>query len=784
MKARGSRFRIAVGLSAAFVGSFPLSAESAGGSIAGRVTDESGAALPGVTAEAIASAPTRTRVAVTDRSGAYELADLSPGSYDVSFRLPNFATVRRAGNLISSEEVLRIDVVLHLAVSADVVVTARKTFLNLADVADAAASLVGIASAASEGTISGSQIDKRPLLRPGEVLETVPGLVISQHSGEGKANQYYLRGFNLDHGTDFATSVAGIPANMPSHAHGQGYSDLNFVIPELVSGVQYAKGPYSADQGDFSTAGSASIHYINSLEKGIARVGGGVEGYGRALFAQSPRVGPGTLLWAIEISRNNGPWVYPDETHKYNGVLRYSRENEQSAFSITAMAYQNKWNSTDQVADRAISSGAISRFGATDPTDGGQTHRYSLAADWQSVGVDSVTRVTAYAVDSSLKLFSDFTYYLDDPVDGDQFEQTDKRVVTGLKASRQWSASWFGRETQTTVGLQVRNDNIAENGLFHTRAQQVLDTVRLDRILQTSGALYLESSIRWSEKLRTVVGLRQDYYLFHVRSDDPANSGDDRASLLSPKISLALGPWAKTELYANAGYGFHSNDARGTTITEDPRTHHPVPRVTPLVPAKGAEIGLRTVLIPHLQTTVSFWGLQIGSELVFTGDAGTTEASRPSRRTGIEVANYWSPFKNLVFDADVASSKARFRDSNPAGDHIPGAVETVLSAGVSVNDLSGFFGSLRLRYFGPRPLIEDNSVWSKSSTLVNAQLGYEIAKGSRLAVDVLNVFNVRVSDIDYFYTSRLPGEPSQGVADIHTHPAEPRAARVSLTYAF
>jgi outer membrane receptor protein involved in Fe transport len=245
-----------------------------------------------------------------------------------------------------------------------------------------------------------------------------------------------------------------------------------------------------------------------------------------------------------------------------------------------------------------------------------------------------------------------------------------------------------------------------------------------------------------------------------------------------------LGPWGETEFYVNAGYGFHSNDARGATITEDPKTHEPVERVTPLVRAKGAEVGLRSVLVPRLQTTVSLWGLEIGSELVFTGDAGTTEPSRPSRRAGIELANYWSPLSGLVFDADLALSRARFTDPDPSGDRIPGAVESVASAGVSVNDLAGFFGSVRLRYFGPRPLIEDDSVRSKSSTLVNAQIGYPLAPGVRLALDVFNALNARVSDIDYFYRSRLPGEPASGVDDIHTHPAEPRSARLAVLYSF
>ncbi|MDQ2978727.1 MAG: TonB-dependent receptor, partial [Acidobacteriota bacterium] len=586
----------------------------------GRVTDGSGAGLPGVSVEARVPGGPAAPAASTDHQGAWQIAGLPAGVYDVSFRLPGFAGVTRRGISVADSAVL-LDVVLNLSVSADVLVTGKRTFRNLADAENPTESLLGVANAATEGAITGRQVEERPILRPGEVLETVPGLVISQHSGEGKANQYYLRGFNLDHGTDFATSVAGIPANMPSHAHGQGYSDLNFLIPELVTGVQYRKGPYGADEGDFSTAGSANVVYANFLEHGIARVGGGAEGYGRALFAQSPKVGAGTLLYALEVTRNDGPWVHPDEMRKYNGVLRYSVPGDDGAFSITAMGYQNRWNSTDQVADRAISSGYISRFGAIDPTDGGETHRYSLSADWEGRGADSVTRVTAYAVDYRLKLTSNFTYFLEDPVNGDQFQQRDRRAVTGLKASHQWLASFFGMEAENTAGIQLRNDNIVEDGLFHTKAGEVLDTIRVDHVTQTSGSLYAQTSVRWGPKVRTILGVRGDLYRFHVQSDNAANSGDGTASLASPKVSVVLGPWANTELYANFGYGFHSNDARGATITQDPKTGERVERVTPLVRAKGAEIGIRSVLLPRLQTTLSLWGLDMGSELVFTGDA-------------------------------------------------------------------------------------------------------------------------------------------------------------------
>jgi outer membrane receptor protein involved in Fe transport len=280
------------------------------------------------------------------------------------------------------------------------------------------------------------------------------------------------------------------------------------------------------------------------------------------------------------------------------------------------------------------------------------------------------------------------------------------------------------------------------------------------------------------------LGLRGDAYRVRVQSDDAANSGTDHAALLSPKLSLIFGPWAQTELYANFGYGFHSNDARGTTISEDPRSHEPVEKVTPLARAKGAEFGIRSVLVPHLQTTLALWGLDLESELVFTGDAGTTEPSRPSRREGLELANYYSPLTGVTLDADLAFSKARYRDFDPVGNHIPGAIETVLSAGVSLENISRFFGSLRVRYFGPRPLIEDNSVRSESSTLWNAQVGYELASRVRLAADVLNVFNTPASDIDYYYASRLPGEPAAGVEDIHTHPSLPRTVRVGLRYSF
>lgn len=749
--------------------------------VTGTVRDQTGAVLPGVSVEVHGSAA-NVAATVTDASGNYSL-QAGSGTVDVEFTLVNFATVRRSVSVAAGAPT-RLDVVLRYVLSADVTVTGKRTFGNLADADRPAEDLVGIAQSASQGAITGRQLDARPIMRSGEVLETVPGVVISQHSGEGKANQYYLRGFNLDHGTDFAATVAGMPVNLPTHGHGQGYSDLNFLIPELVSGVQFQKGPYFADQGDFATAGSANINYASVLEKSIVRVGGGGQGFGRALFAASPTVGSGHLLTALEVMHNDGPWVRGDNLRKVNAVVRYSGGNAVNGFTVTGMAYDAKWNSTDQSPLRAIEDGRLDRFGVVDTSDGGDTYRYSGTVEWQRSSSTSTMKVVGYGIGYNLNLFSNFTYFLDDPVNGDQFHQADHRFVTGGRASYRRIGHFFGRDTQNTLGFQVRNDNIPTVGLYHTRARQLIDTVREDAVTETSVSGYAQNETAWTPWLRTVAGLRTDGYHFNVESDLAANSGKRNAGLVSPKGGAVIGPFKGTEFYVNAGLGFHSNDARGTTITIDPASGDPTDAVTPLVHATGAEVGMRSVAIPHLQSSLTLWSLSLGSELLFVGDAGTTDVSRPSHRYGFEFANYYTPQPWLIFDADVSWSSAQFTDTDPAGDFIPGSVETVISGGITVDSLKNIFGSARLRYFGPRPLIEDNSVRSKSTGLLNLEGGYHFSRSVKLLVDVFNVFDAKVSDIDYFYASRLPGEPVDGVDDIHLHPTLPRTARVNLVVGF
>ena len=756
--------------------------EASAGSIAGRVTDPTGARLPGVGVEArpAGGAP---RSAVTGAEGDYRLEGLAAGAWEVSFHLPNFASALTHEVAVRPGTETRLDTTLRLRFNAQVIVTAPATFRDLSTVSGDA-DLVGIASSASGGVVAGSRLEDRPVARPGDLAERVPGVIISQHSGEGKANQYYVRGFNIDHGTDLALSVAGIPVNLPTNGHGQGYADLNFVIPELVGAIQYKKGTYFAEEGDFSAAGAIHMNYLNVLDRPIAKVEAGEYGYRRAFVAASPRLGGGNLLAALEVGANDGPWVRPDDFRKVSGVLRYSRGTAQSGFSLTGLLYDATWDSTDQVPRRAIERGAISRFGFIDPTDGGASHRHSLVAAWQRGEARSLTRVEGFVSEYGMNLFSNFTYVLADPENGDQFEQRDDRWIAGLRASRLWKVGGGHRPTELSAGLQLRYDDIAPVGLYLTKARERLSTTREDAVRQASAGLYLQADTQWTGKVRTVIGMRGDLYDVQVDSSDAANSGSETATRPSPKLTLALGPWARTEVYANYGWGFHSNDARGATITRDPTTGEPAERVDPLVRGRGAELGVRSLAVRDLQATAAVWGLDLDSELLFVGDAGTTEPSRPSERRGVELTADYSPRPWLQADASYAWSRARFADEDPAGDRIPGAIEGVFAAGVAVTDLSRWSGSLRVRWFGPRPLVEDDSVRSDSSTLVNADLAFGVRPGWSVQASVFNLLDAEVADIDYYYSSRLPGEPLEGIGDIHTHPSAPRTFRIALVASF
>ena len=642
---------------------------------------------------------------------------------------------------------------------------------------------VGTSDAASQGVITADLVANRPALRTGELLEFVPGMIVTQHSGDGKANQYFLRGFNLDHGTDFATYVDGMPVNMRTHAHGQGYSDLNFLIPELVQRIDYMKGPYFADQGDFASAGAARFRIADRLPAGLASLSLGSFGYRRGLLAGSTAGAGGTLLYGLELGRNDGPWDVPEGVRKLNALLRYSRGGADDGWSLTAMAYRNRWRSTDQVPLRAVESGLIGRFGSLDPSDGGATARTSLSYALKQRGAGTLFELDAWLVRSRLDLFSDFTYALADPDGGDQFQQSERRTLAGANVAQTWTADWGGLAVRNKLGLQARHDRIDPVGIYGTVARVRTATVREDRVREGSAALYAENVVQWQPWLRSVAGLRYDAYRFCVASSIAGNSGSAAAAIVSPKLSLILGPWERTEFFANAGRGFHSNDARGTTQTRLP-DGSPADPVSPLVATRGAELGLRTEIVPGLQSSMALWRLDIDSELLFVGDAGATAPSRASRRRGIEWNNHYIAAPGMLFDLDVALSHARYAGHDPGGDDIPGSLNRVVAAGFTLEGRGRWSGGAELRHFGPRPLVEDGSVRSASTTLAYARVGYRLAPRTRLTLDVFNLFDRKASDIDYYYASRLPGEPARGVDDIHFHPVEPRSLRLTLQHGF
>lgn len=658
----------------------------------------------------------------------------------------------------------------------------------------------GLTNTATQGTITKEHLANRPLLRPAEVLETIPGVIVTQHSGDGKANQYFLRGFNLDHGTDFATSVDGIPINMVTHAHGQGYTDLNFLIPELIDNLTYHKGATDITDGDFASAGTAKIRTISAIEQPFVQMTLGSNNYRRILTAGSTEFAGGILLGAFEGMSNDGPWDYPEDLEKQNYLLKYSQGNQNNGWNFMFNHYQSNWNSTDQVAQRAVSSDLIGRYGSLDPSDGGKTTRTAFSLEKNSSDDVHQTRLNLYGVHSKLNLFSNFTYYLVDPIHGDQFEQAENRKILGGSINHNLNAKWLGLDMINTMGTSFRYDDIDGLGLYQTENRQRFNTIREDHVKELSLGVWAQNQTQWTPWLKSIAGLRADYFNFDVHSDLAANSGKTDDHILSPKISFVFGPWANTEYYLNYGYGFHSNDARGTTIhlNPDPRDEgymEPIQSVSPLVRTKNAELGIRGEWISNLTTTLAFWQLDSDSELVFVGDAGTTEASRPSRRQGIELSHFYKPNSDWLVDVDMAWSKARYKDDASEGNYIPGAINTTASAGINYTPLKPWSLGVRMRYFGPRPLVEDNSVKSSSSTLVNLQTTYRFNKNLQAQIDILNLFNRKVNDIEYLYESCLKTEQTtsecnaltptrEGIVDKHIHPAEDRAYRFSVKYSF
>ena len=648
-----------------------------------------------------------------------------------------------------------------------------------------AESLIGIATSASKGQTSMKELLARPFSRRGELLESIPGFIATQHSGDGKANQYFLRGMNLDHGTDFGVYVDGMPVNLRNHAHGQGYADTNFVIPELVGELEYWKGNYFAQHGDLSSTGAARFKLLDALPQGILSTTWGEYEYSRTLIADTIQAGAGQLTVALEHQFYNGPWDLKSDATRWNGFLRWHWEDGTDKINVTFMGYKGDWMSTDQVPQRAIDTGLIGRYGNLDPTDGGNSQRHSLSFDWVRNEGRTTTRASAYAGYYDLDLFSNFTFFKDNaaPV-GDQFEQRDHRWFFGGELARDWHFDALGQEQRITLGMQLRTDVITGLGLYNTTQRQRWKTIREDDITQSSYGLFAELEFKPTTWLRIIPGVRGDLLQFNVQNSTlPENAGSLSKGLVSPKLSMVFGPWAKTEFYLNGGMGFHSNDARGVNIVTDPATGGPAERVDPLVRTYGLEFGIRNESIPKLVNTLSFWFMRSDSELIYVGDAGGSEPGPASMRKGIELASYWRPEEWVMFDLEATVTDAYLRADDPPNQNIPNSLPYTFNAGLTLGGAEGFFGSVRGRYFGPSPLNETNDVKARETFQMNARVGYR-RKSWEVAVDCLNLINRSDNDITYFYDSLLPGEVGPPVDDKSIHPIEPRMFRVSVTWRF
>jgi outer membrane receptor protein involved in Fe transport len=676
-------------------------------------------------------------------------------------------------------------------------------------------------SMAGQMTVSGQDLNERAVTRPGEILEAAPGLAVVAHADGGKANQYYLRGYNLDHGTDLALFVDDMPINLPTHAHGQGYADLNWLMPETVSSLNIRKGPYFADVGDFATAGSLFLNLRDSVDKNIVSVTAGSFDYQRYFTMGSAKLGGGSLLYAGETNLYDGPWATPDDMKKFTGLLRYSEGTATDGFSASAMAYSNTWTTTEQEPLRAIETGQIGLYGEINPTDGGDTSRYSLSARMAQSDGDGSWKANAYLVKYEMDLYNDFTWFLTDPVNGDQFRQHDNRVYGGAGASRTVDGTLFGRPTETVFGFQSRYDGI-DIVLNNTAARQFLSYILDDRIDEGNVGIYAENTVHWTDWLHTTAGWRGDYFATSVDSIlQQANSGKDEMAIGSPNFRMVIGPFFDTELFVGAGMGYHSNDARSTVITEVPADPSTPQGASPLlVRSRGAEVGVRTKIIPGLDSSVSLFALHQDSELFFDGDTGETMPGLPSQRTGVEFTNDYRPASWIHVDADLALTRARFigydaaqaalyqslagypqaQIGNAPGNYVYNAPWMVASAGITLGEQNGWFGDLRWRYISSRPLTEDGVFQSPPLSLFNGQVGYRFDNGWRIQLDGLNLLNARTDQATYAYGSLLKTDSlftlcnsatpppkavcQNGVMDYALHPIESLAVRLTLAATF
>ncbi len=627
-------------------------------------------------------------------------------------------------------------------------------------------------SAASSFTVPDRDFQLRPIASVQDILRVTPGLVTVQHSGGGKANQYFLRGFDADHGTDLALSVDGVPINMPSHAHGQGFADTNFIIPEAVERVEITKGPYFANQSDFATAGAVNLVTRNAFEHSSVGValdgspGHGAPGY-RALLIASPKWNVATATFAADVSRQNGPFDDPENWDKYRLFAKVTfAPTPASSVSVGEMSYGSNWHGSGQIPARAVEQGLITRYGSIDPDEGGDTMRHQIYGLYVlRPSAKSEISALGYVGTYSFDLFSNFTLYLRDPTNGDEIEQQDRRTFYGAKVSYRIVYELAGVRFDTTIGGDVRSDDIHEL-LWDTANRVQLAAVRDDSTRETLMGAYASEEITPVHWARLVAGIRADNLAFSVDnnlpgSKDPENphSGVGGAQQLSPKASAILSPLrrhdAQLDVYLDWGNGFHSNDVRGVFTT---------PPVTPLARAVGEEVGARARLLDRLDLAAALWKLDLDSETTWNGDQGTTSVGPATSRYGLELEGRYEFFPWLAIDGAVTMSHSQFSADHGNGNGLALAPKQTWSGGVSArHDVGPGIGRAGLRFYGigDRPASDDGVIVAPGFTQVDLHVGYRMRRWD-LALDIENLLDGGYRSAQFDTISRLRTEPPVG----------------------
>jgi outer membrane receptor protein involved in Fe transport len=679
---------------------------------------------------------------------------------------------------------------------AEIVVTASR--LNL----------LGVAATASQGSVTQEELVLRPVYRVGQLLESTPGLVVTVHSGEGKAQQYLIRGFNLDHGTDIANFVDDMPVNRPTNAHGQGYSDSNFILPEVARGLDYTKGPYYAAIGDFGAVVSTHLHIANSIPNQFS-LSAGTLGVYNGFLGGTYRLGDNDrVMGGFYLGHVDGPYDHSDNFRKIDAVLRYSHGAPEDGYDLTAMYYNGKGNFTTDQPLRALQSGLIGRFGSLDPSDGSLSERLSLSGHYAARGEGWRFTANAYAIRQRMTLFNDFTHFLDDPVNGDQEEQNEARTTAGGAVAVRLLHDFGAITTDTTFGVQARYDDayvdrrhtLQRSILNYCEVQQasgpavptpaITGACNADRVHLLDLGPYVEATVRWTPWLRTILGLREEYYHASDESFTTSFKGSGSQTLLQPKASLVLGPWWKTEFYLSIGKGFHSDDVRGVFGTVPLNGLPDAAGRTPfLAPATGEEFGFRTNIIPRVAIQVAVFQEHFRSELTYNPDVGEDEASAPSRRQGIELSGQYKPFGWIEFSTDLAFSRARYRGDYAAfglaEPYIANAPSFIGSFGILVDDLGPWFGGFQWRALGKYPINDGaKDPQDKGYSEFNADVGYKVNTHLKLQLSVFNLLNTKANSSAYYYAGRLPGEPTDGVPDFQVHPLEPISVIFKATATF